>query len=655
MKGVEGEENLKELIENSSKKETMTRNKKTEEKKEIQRILGNINDVAEKSKFLHEISDEYQKVRDIYHNVLKDERNAKKMQTLMDVLNFVIKDGKLGEMMSGTTGDGSPWSYPTLASFDEEAFKLVEGELKKARSNKIRARYADFLWITKHDHIKAKAAVDAYLCLISEYESNDKNTPDQHFGLDVLESLRRAFQLSKAINYKKSDVLKEFERLLFGCNPLSSSKAKLTIDLVELAIDNKKDFKGIDFWKKTVSLCEKQSERLLKENKQYFSRAYLLNIKKIEEFILKHKNKKWDVRIAESYVSEADDHKNRKSFAELSSLIKAIEEYSKLKDYTKVEDLKRRYKESSGSVEFHEISTEIDISDVIKNAKSRAKKISKLKSEEIIKVLVVSPNFYPTFDSIEELVNKHAKEFVTQSLFGRSVFDKSMNQTRIYSSDEEKHIASILEQFGMGMSIYRHEIEILMTTLASKKVLSWKDVLAYFKKYSWFGMMFEVKNRKGEVVLKTMKIIDLIEPGVRQYLKAAKKASEGKKIPFQEIMLATDSLVMKIEGIIREMYQLLGKPTFVVRNEKGGKYITYEKDLNNFLHDDFIEAIFGKDLVLLMKYLLIEPICHNLRNNIGHCLIQKEHYNLLNLHLLFLILLRLANYKLEPANKTNES
>jgi hypothetical protein len=561
----------------------------------------------------------------------------------------VIKDGKLSEMMSGTTGDGKPWSYPTLASFNEKSFELVEKELKTTKNNKIRARYADFLWITKRDHTKAKNAIDAYLCLIGEYEKNDQNVPDQHFGLDVLESFNRAFQLSKAINYKKSEVLKEFERLLFGFNPLSSSKAKLTIDLVELVIDNRKDFKDIDFWKKLVILCEEQAERLLNENKQYFAREYLLNIKKIEEFVLKQKNKKWDIRIAESYVSEADDHKNRKSFAELSSLIKAIEEYSKLKDQAKVEELKKRYKLSSGSVEFHEISTKIDISDVIKNAKSRAKKISKLKPEEIIKVLVVSPNFFPTFDHMEKMVNNQSKKFITQALFGKSVFDGNMNQARIYSSDEERHFASILEQFGLGISIYRHEIEIVMMELVNKKALSWKDLSAYFKKYSWFGMMFEMKNRKGEVILKTSKIIDLIEPGIRQYLKAATKASAGKKIPFQEIMLATDSLVMKIEGIIREMYQLLGKPTFVVRNDKGGKSITYEKDLNNFLSDDFIEAILGKDLILLMRYLLTEPIGHNLRNNVGHCLIQKEQYSLLNLHLLFIILLRLGNYKFEIA------
>ena len=98
----------------------MAKDEKSEARKEIKRILIDLDNVAEKSKFLHQIVDEYQKVRDLYHNELKDKKNAGKMQTIMDVLNFVIKDGKLGEMMSGTTGDGKLWKYPAVDSFDDK-------------------------------------------------------------------------------------------------------------------------------------------------------------------------------------------------------------------------------------------------------------------------------------------------------------------------------------------------------------------------------------------------------------------------------------------------------------------------------------------------------------------------------------------------------
>jgi len=568
----------------------------------------------------------------------------------MDVLNFTIRDGTLIEMMSGTTSDGKPWSYPDLSTFNESAFKVIENELKKTKSDKLKARYADFLWLTKKNYQAAKIAVDSYLKLITEYEKEDLKNTDQHFGLDVLKSFERAFQISKSINYKSDTTRTELERLVFNFNSFSSSKAKLTIDLVEIALGNKKDFRNKIFWKNLIKACEKQAERLADNNQWYFARNFISNIKKIEELILKTKNKKRDSYIAESYILEADSHRARKSFAELHFLTKAIEEYKKLKNYKKVEELKKRYSESSKNVEFGEISTTMNVSKIVANAKKRAEKVCKLKPEEIIGFLLAAQNFFPKFDQIEKTVNDHAKKYISH-LFGRTFFDQNMNQPRDYSSDEERHLSFILEQYGIAMSIYKIEIEILMARLITEKIIVWNDIASFLKKHSWFGRFFEVKDRKGKVVLKTRKIIDLIEPGIKLYFQALRKSYKKQKIVFPEVMLATDSLTLKIEGIIREFYRLLGKPTFVTRSVKGGNAITYEKDLNDFLRDEFSKELFGKDLVLAMRYLLTESAGKNLRNNIGHCLIQRESYDILNLHLLFLIILRLGGYELKPIQK----
>jgi len=238
--------------------------------------------------------------------------------------------------------------------------------------------------------------------------------------------------------------------------------------LVEIATENKKDFKSKVFWKDLIKVCETQAERLANNQQWYFSREFFTNIKKIEELILRRKNKKWDILIAESYVHEADSHRARKSFAELHFLVKAIEEYKKLKDYKKVEELKKRYMESSKNVEFGEISTTMDVSKIIANAKKRAEKVCKLKPEEIIGFMLASQNFFPKFYQIEKTVNDHSKKYISH-LFGRTFYDKNMNQPKDYSSDEEKHFSHILEQYGIAMSIYKIEIEILMTRLITEK------------------------------------------------------------------------------------------------------------------------------------------------------------------------------------------
>lgn len=619
-------------------------------KKQIKKILENINVVAEKSKYLHEVANEYQKARDLYFKELKNKKSAQRMQWMMDILSFVISDNRLKEMMSGTTKDRKPWKYPDISTFTESSFKEAEKALKNTKSIMLKARYADFLWLSKRDYKKARIALDSYLELIKKYEKADKRNPNNHYGLDVLSSFKRVFQISKSINYKKDDAKNELKRLCFNFNPDSSSKFKLTIDLIEIAINNKNDFRNKKFWEELIIICKNHYKKLYENKNWYFARDYLNNAKRIETAVLNKKTNKWDKLIAESYLSEAGNHKSQKSFAELSSLINAIEEYQKLKDFKKVEELKKRYKKSSKDIQFNEFKTEINLSKVISNAKKQADELSKLQPEEVFKYLVVSPNLFPRFDDIEKTVKKNEKRFVFQHICNQSVFDQNMNIAREYCSEEEKHFVAILQQFDIFLVIYRVYLEIILEKLIEQNILTWMNTKAFLKKYSWYKKIYEIKDRKGKVLLKTQKWIDLIEPGIKLYLISAKKylKSGKKRLPYSNIILASDSLVMKIEGLIREMFHILDKPTFTIRKGKGGRNnTTIEKDLNVFLVDDFAKQIFNNDLRLLMRFLLTEPSGYNLRNNIGHCLIQREHYNFLDLHLLFLIVIRLGNYKFE--------
>ena len=52
----------------------------------------------------------------------------------------------------------------------------------------LRARYFHFLWLSpKKDHKYPKKAIDSYLELIHIFEEKDKELPEKHYGLRVLE------------------------------------------------------------------------------------------------------------------------------------------------------------------------------------------------------------------------------------------------------------------------------------------------------------------------------------------------------------------------------------------------------------------------------------------------------------------------------------
>ncbi len=615
-------------------------------KKQIKEILENIDNVAENSKYLHSVADEYRKVRDLYFVKLKDEKSAKRIQSLIDVLNFVISDNMLKEVSSGVSENGICWKYPDISFFTENGFKEVEQAFKTTKSIKLKARYSDFFWLSKKDYKKARIAFDNYFILIKKYEEADKKNPIGYFGLDVLDSTRRAFQISKSISYRQSDIIKEIERLSLNFNSKSSSKYKLVIDLVSIALNNKKEFKSEEFWQGLVLICEKYYKELSKDKNWYFSRDYLNNAKKIELMIFSKKSKKWDKLVAKSYLCEADYHGMQESLAELPSLLSSIEEYKKLKDFRKTEELKKRYEKASKNVRLKELRTEINISRIVTVAKNQANELCKQRPDEVFKYLLLSPDLFPIYNSIEIEAKKNEKRFVFMHLGSQIVFDQKMNIARRYCSKEEKHFFAILRQFGVSFIINKIYTDIIFEKLIEKNILTWVNTSSFLRKYCWYKNVYEVKNDKGITLFKSQKWLDLMAPGIKLYLNNAKKylRKKDKKIPYSEIILASDSLAMKIEGVIREIFRKLGRSTFKVKR-KGDENITVEKDLNDFLIDNFSEQMFSKDLTLLMRFLLIEPSGYNLRNNIGHCLIQKEDYNLSNLHFLFLILLRLGNYK----------
>ena len=71
---------------------------------------------------------------------------------MMDILSFVISDNTLKEMMSGATKDGKQWKYPDISTFTESGFEEAEKALKNTKSITLKARYADFLWLSKRDY-----------------------------------------------------------------------------------------------------------------------------------------------------------------------------------------------------------------------------------------------------------------------------------------------------------------------------------------------------------------------------------------------------------------------------------------------------------------------------------------------------------------------
>jgi len=120
---------------------------------------------------------------------------------------------------------------------------------------------------------------------------------------------------------------------------------------------------------------------------------------------------------------------------------------------------------------------------------------------------------------------------------------------------------------------------------------------------------------------------------------------------FPDLVMPTDSLTVKIEGLVRDLCGLNGITTFMQTKDKNDKLIIKEKDLNMLLREEEIEKIFNPDDLLLFKYLLVEKKGYNLRHKVAHGLMHFSNYSIDNLHLLFICLLKLGMYDFTKKNE----
>jgi hypothetical protein len=158
---------------------------------------------------------------------------------------------------------------------------------------------------------------------------------------------------------------------------------------------------------------------------------------------------------------------------------------------------------------------------------------------------------------------------------------------------------------------------------------------------SWYGKNI-TKNAPSNQTI-TYNWLNLIAPSINEYFIQMQVHFSQPEYP-PDFVLAMDSLTLKIEGLVRDICIFSGVTTFYQTNDKQGRNIVKEKDINWLLREEPIKTLFDEDDLLFFKYVLIEKAGINLRHKIAHCLMSYSEYNILNMHLLILVLFKIGRY-----------
>jgi len=582
----------------------------------------------------------FQKVRDLKHEQGKP-AEAEKAQWELDFFNFVLKAGEIHPTVRGTDDKGQPFEYPNLERLDETAYAYLIERSDSTKNVLLKARYSHILWCSPKKRTQyAEIAVDSYLELIKVYEQREVERPQELYGLDLYNVAENAYCISTRTKYKVDTVRSEFRRLISGFDANSNMSFHTRANLIDLMLKDKKtflkeDFEGFD------SICVQASESLRKEGNMYAS----LEALKIGEKVapkLGLETESWTERIAQCYEELMRRAKSSHNLVSLDYCRFAQQYYRRIGDQSRVEELEQQCNEIKKSIPFQDVAVKVDLTEEIELYKAYASTVTQGTPVEIIDFLIHDRDILPKFKDMKAVVEEDKKRFPLQHLLAVEFFDDRGLSAQHFDTEEERTYHALLSRYALELKIGTEYLirEIFVAAIRHHKLTS-KLLLEFLANRSWLGKTVRKASLGNRVV--EYRWLDLLAPAVRDYFQEMEGylLSPSRKTP--SFVLCTDSLSVKIEGILRDICRFQGIPTSFSTNRKG-KTTEREKGIQGLLSDEQLKGILHEDHLLFFKFLLVEQAGYNLRHRVAHAFVTVQEYQIDFMHLLLLAVLKLTEY-----------
>lgn len=597
-------------------------------------------------KFSDRIADIFKNFRDLKFKE-DNKKEAYRAQWELDFFSFSIHKGKLGPLFTAADKEGNEISYPNLENFNDDTYEYLIERLADSKNPLIKARYSIILWFSPKKHGEyAKIAVDSFLELVKIYEDKDKNEPNEQWGYKLLQSIENAYHIGLNAKYKINDLKSEIIRLIKSFNPKSNSSFVLKLRLIELMLDEKKNFVKDDFSGFQTVCWEISIDLISKENLN--GTIMILEIGEKVDNKTGMKTYIWRKHIAKSYESLMEHAIKKENMASIDFCLLSLKNYQKINDKNKIKELEGKYKKLNQDIKLNKVS--IPLGDYDKHLKEIAEysdELTENDSSVLIEVLMGGYDFLlPKFENIEELTDNIIKSFPLMAMCSKVDLDPRGHPAKHYTSEDDKKYHEIIRHYLLFVEMVSTPfLQSFFINTIHKKKLSPQIILKFLRKETWLGRVYVNKIFNNTV---KHDWIALLAPSIYDYFRQM-EIFFLNPVNSPNFTLCTDSLVLKLEGIIRDFCGLNGIKTFETFSKDGKNHVK-EKSLNKLLNEEKLEEILGKDDLLFLKILLIEQGGYNLRNEIAHSLLSTKNYGINNMHLLLLALFRLSKYTINEEN-----
>jgi hypothetical protein len=528
--------------------------------------------------------------------------------------------------------------FPTVEDFEKAGFDYVRDRAKITASPFLKARYNHLLWKSGiRNQGYALEAINAYIDLTTKLLELKEGKKDEKF-LQISNHFECLIGLSSEVNFKEKEIIQKLtERLLF----ISAVPFFLRHAVLDAMLKNSKFFKAGDFVN-TLSLFEAE---LSSEQPDYHFMVnyYLPTALKIAQKV-NDDVRKWHNHIGDCYQQLADaEVKEDRFWIKLDYYARAIHAFTNAANQQKKDKAEQLYFELKpkvrlNNVRLHFNSDQIgELKEMYSDMEANAKSILEESPESVYAFIMSGKGIFPTAKRLKDQEKDNEYDFL--DIVSRIDFDNNKN----ISGKKAGERKSFIDPFHMEIQgISSPFLEYIFIGGITSGKLNYENLITFLKKHTWIGKPFTRIDLGGDEFI--IDWIKIVAPSIVEYFIQTLGSIESKSFK-PDYTLCIDSLVLKLEGLLRNFCEQANLPTNV-----SSRVGIQEANINQILEIEGLKTYFNEDDFLLFKYLLINDAGLNLRNNVAHCFYSQSDYTKGKMHLLLAALLRIGkfNFKEKP-------
>lgn len=632
----------------------------------LEKYLKKIDESSYDCKDVHTINSEFQQVcKQLFEEGKQDiaaiadlDRQVFSVQKSFDKKEDNEKgiiDG-LSWQMSGTQTleDGSqvPLYWPDVTKYTQQDFEYFEKRYNECKNLYAKTEYGLMVYFgektvtSRHNDFKRQLCNELFQ-LSEEYHAKaNKGGEKNHYVLHFFHSLRMAFSVAEKSNLEPelSNLIKYIFETHQNWDITKDGTLRILLDLSGLLSDYfGLSNKLIDFQK----VVDKNLEGAEELEKTYVWGAMYAIDRNIA--IEQKRNKpvadllKYKARLYEKLATDAESKSN---LACVNFAVNALRIYQQIKIPDDISRLEKYYSELRGKFRLSEIRQELPKEHIDNMNERILKAVAENNERGIIHHFITSP-WYDTIQNIKDRSVELSKKTVLLSMLPTSIMDKFGNTVDVFYTDEEKEKFSFWNSYTFNFQIGTQTMHRFFIEAYKAKKLNYASVISHLEG-TWFNEVI-VRNYHGQAV--DVKPIDTLKPGLKRMFEELDSFFADNTYQC-EFVTVTDSLTLKVEGLLRYFCEKIGIATFKTR-QKGSDRLVMEKLLDDLLADIAHEpplkpeqkTNFDEEDRILIKYVLAEKAGLNLRNAVAHGLMDVFEYSFEHVVVLFCIIIKLSKYK----------